>query len=150
MIARSYRMAIWLGGLALLAAAMIDTCAVVARNANMGFHGSIELIQAAVLIAGAIGLVVAVGSRTYARVHLLTERVSDDGKIWMERIATLMVAAFFLFILGGSAWIAADLWGGQELSEVMGVPWRWMRLFANLCFVVAILIAMRQLSAPRR
>jgi TRAP-type C4-dicarboxylate transport system permease small subunit len=150
MIARSYRMAIWLGGLALLAAAMIDTCAVAARNANMGFHGSIELIQAAVLIAGAIGLVVAVGSRTYARVHLLTERVSAGGKIWMERVATLMVATFFLCILGGSAWIAADLWGGQELSEVMGVPWRWMRLFANLCFVIAILIAMRQLWAPRR
>lgn len=150
MIARTYRMAIWFGGLALLAAAMIDSCAVVARNANMGIHGSIELIQAAVLIAGAIGLVVAIGSRTYARVHLLTERASASGKIWMERVAILMVAIFFLCILGGSSWIAADLWGGQELSEVMGVPWRWMRLFANLCFVIACLIAIRQIWAPRR
>jgi len=150
MIARTYRLAIWLGGLALLAAAMIDTVSVTGRNLGSGFHGSIELIQAAVLVAGAIALAIAVGSRTYARVHLLTERVSDSGKLWMERAAIVLVALFFLFILAGSTWIAADLWSGQELSEVMGVPWRWMRLFANLCFVAAILIALRQLWGPRR
>jgi TRAP-type C4-dicarboxylate transport system permease small subunit len=145
-----YRSAIWLGGTALLAAALIDSVSVLARNLATSLHGSIELIQVAILIAGALGLVVAVANRTYARVHLMTDRLSDSAKPWMERIAAGAVGAFFAFVLAGSVWIAIDLWQGQELSEVLGLPWRWLRLFANLCFLAAILVLLRHCWKPGR
>jgi TRAP-type C4-dicarboxylate transport system permease small subunit len=150
MTARLYKVAIWVGGLALLAAALIDTGAVLARNLMSSLHGSIELIQAAVLIAGALALAIAVASHTYARVHLITERLGPSAKLWLDRFTAITVAAFFLCLLTGSAWIAADLWHGQELSEVIGVPWRWMRLFANLCLLAAIVILLRQCWRPKR
>ena len=84
MTARLYKVAIWVGGLALLAAALIDTGAVLARNLMSSLHGSIELIQAAVLIAGALALAIAVASHTYARVHLITERLGPSAKLWLE------------------------------------------------------------------
>lgn len=150
MTGRLYKTAIWVGGLSLLGAALIDTGSVLARNLATSIHGSIELIQVAILIGGALGLVIAVASRTYARVHLLTDRLSDAGKSRMDRFAALAVAAFFLCILAGAGWIAADLWNGQELSEVMGVPWRWMRLFANLCFAAAVIILLRHIFGRKK
>ncbi len=150
MTRRLYIASIWVGGLSLLAAALIDTVSVLARNLATTLHGSIELIQVAVLIAGAIGLAVAVASHTYARVHLLTDRLKDKSRLWMDRFAAVAAAAFFLCILAGSAWIAADLWHGHEHSEVMGVPWSWLRLFANLCFLIAILILLRHVWRPRK
>lgn len=149
MTGRLYRATIWVAGLALLAAAMIDTIAVLARNLATSLHGSIELIQVAVLIGGSLGMVVAVATSTYARVHVITERLSGAARVWMERLASAAVALVFLFLLAGSLWIAADLWHGHELSEVMGVPWRLLRLFANLCFFVAILILLRHCWRPK-
>jgi len=149
MTERLYKAAIWVGGLALLAAALIDTIAVFARNLASSLHGSIELIQVAVLIAGSLGLVIAVSSRTHARVHVISERLEGAAKTWLDRLASAAVAAFFLCLLAGSLWIAADLWDGHELSEVMSVPWRLLRLFANLCFFVALLILLRQCWRPK-
>lgn len=150
MTGRLHKAAIWAGGIALLMAAMIDTVAVLARNLATSLHGSIELIQVAILIAGALALVIAVANCTYARVHLMTDRLSGPAKIWMDRLAFATVAAFFVFLLAGSAWIAADLWHGQELSEVMGVPWCLLRLFANLCFFIAIVVLVRHCWRPKR
>lgn len=149
MAGRIYRSAIWLGGSALLLAAMIDLASVLARNLASSIHGAIELIQVALLIAGSLGLVVAIASRTHARVHMLTDRLSDAGKTVMGRATALAVATFFLCLLAGSGWIALDLWNSQEYSEVVGVPWRWLRAFANACFFAAVLILLRQMWKPR-
>ena len=52
---------IWTGGAALLAATAIDTIAVIGRQVGYSVHGAIELIQAAVLAAGAVALIAATG-----------------------------------------------------------------------------------------
>ena len=150
MTGRLHKAAIWVGGIALLIAAMIDTVSVLARNLATSLHGSIELIQVAILIAGALGLVVAVSNCTYARVHLMTDRLSGPARVWMDRLAFATVAIFFLCLLAGSLWIAADLWNGHELSEVVGVPWWLLRLFANLCFCIAIGVLVRHCWRPKR
>ncbi|MBV9883316.1 MAG: TRAP transporter small permease subunit [Sphingomonadaceae bacterium] len=149
MTSRLYRASIWLGGTALLAAASIDAASVLARNLATSVHGSIELIQVAVLIAGSLGLVVALVNNTYARVHLLTDRVPASARRLMERMAAAATGVFFILLLAGSVWIAIDLWQGQELSEVVGVPWRWLRLFANMCFAAAILVLLRHCWRPK-
>ena len=59
---------------------------------------------------------------------------------------TLFLAA----LLAGSGWIAFDLWSAHEESELVGVPWRWMRLFANVVFLAIILALLGQAIKSKR
>ena len=138
------RAVVWLGGGALLAATLIDTVAVIGRNAGFAINGAIELIQAAVLVAGGVALVLATIAHAHARVHLLLDRLPPTYKLLAERGSALVTALFFAAMLTGSLWISADLWGAHELSELVAVPWRWLRLFANLCLLGAVLALLRQ------
>lgn len=134
---------VWLGGLALIAATGIDTLAVIGRHTGFPIHGSIELIQAAVLVAGALAMVSATLSDTHAKVHLLLDRLSPPRRELAERLCSLGSVAFFAALLVGSGWLAADLWHSHEQSELVGVPWRWLRLFANLCFAALVVLSIR-------
>jgi TRAP-type transport system small permease protein len=134
----------WLGGMALLAATLLDTVSVIGRNAGFAIHGVIELIQAAVLVAGGIALVMATLAGAHARVHLVLDRLTMQHKVTAERAAALLTALLFAAMLAGSAWLAVELWGAHETSELLGVPWRWMRLFANLCLLGAVAVLLRQ------
>ena len=67
--------AIWVGGGALLAATAIDTFAVIGRQIGLPLRGAIELIQAAVLVAGCIALVLATHVDRHARVPWLWLRL---------------------------------------------------------------------------
>ncbi len=135
---------VWLGGIALLAATIIDTYAVIGRSIGAPQHGSIELIQTAVLVAGALALVAATLARNHARVHLVIDRLPPGAKSIALRLSTLFMAVFFAGLFAGSLWISLDLWSAHEVSELLGVPWRWLRAFANVGLIAAILILIRQ------
>lgn len=135
---------IWTGGAALLAATAIDTIAVIGRQAGFAIHGAIELIQAAVLVAGALALVLATAAGTHAQVRIVVERFGR-ARPWVERLSELLAALFFAALLAGSVWLAADLWNSHEISEVAGVPWRWMRLAANLALGAMLVLTVRDL-----
>jgi TRAP-type C4-dicarboxylate transport system permease small subunit len=136
--------AILVGGLALLAATAIDTLAVIGRNVGVPLTGSIELMQAAVLVSGALGLVIATIEQSHARVRLLVDRLPPRQRAFADRLSDVLTLIFFLALLAGSVWLAADLWNAHEQSEWLGVPWRLLRLFANLCLLaVSILLLFR-------
>lgn len=136
--------AILVGGLALLAATAIDTLAVIGRNVGLPLTGSIELMQAAVLVSGAIGLVIATVEQSHARVRLLVDKLSPRWRALADRLSNLLTLIFFLALLAGSVWLAIDLRDAHEQSEWLGVPWRLLRLFANLClFAVCVLMLFR-------
>ena len=137
---------IWTGGLALLAATAFDTLAVIGRQVGFALHGTIELIQAAVLIAGSLALIAATAANNHARVRLLVSRL-DRSREWFERGSDLLTALFVLALLAGSSWLAVDLWSSHEVSEIAGVPWRWLRLFAN--FALAVVAALALLAFVR-
>lgn len=130
------------GGLALLAATAVDTVAVIGRNIGLPLTGSIELMQAAVLVSGGIGLVIATIEQSHARVRLIVDRLSPKWRVLGDRASDALTAIFVLALLAGSAWLAADLWGAHEQSELLGIPWRLLRLIANLSLlaVCAILV----------
>ena len=132
---------IWTGGIALLAATAFDTVAVIGRQVGFAVHGTIELIQAAVLIAGSLALIAATAANNHARVRLLVNRL-DRSREWLERGSDLLTALFVLALLAGSGWLAIDLWSSHEVSEIAGVPWRWLRLFANLALAVVAALAL--------
>lgn len=137
------------GGMALLAATGIDAISVIGRHVGLPFRGSIELVQLAVLVAGTLALLVATVDRSHAKVHLLVDRMSDAARASLDRVSALLGALFFAALLAGSVWLMADLWSGHEESEVIGVPWRWMRLFAN-GVLAAIVMALLSQAIRRR
>lgn len=139
---------IWTGGAALLAATAVDTAAVIGRQAGFAVHGAIELIQAAVLVAGAIALIAATVTNNHARVRILIERLGR-ARPWAERGGDILTVLFLAALLVGSTWLAADLWSSHEVSEIAGVPWRWLRLFANLALATMIVLIVRDLVRGR-
>ncbi len=142
-------MAVWAGGAALLVATGADTLAVIGRRIGVPLQGSIELIQAAVLVAGSLAMVIATASDNHARVRRMIERLSR-GREAADRASDLLTGIFFACLLAGSVWLAVDLWGSHEISEIVGVPWRWLRLFANLCLVTIVLITLRRVVRGHR
>jgi len=144
------RAAIWLGGAALLAATLIDTLAVICRHIGWPITGSIEAMQAVVLVAGSLGLVIATWEDSHARVGLVVERLSAGARRvadWLSEVATL---AFVVALLIGSIWLAADLWPGHEQSELLGVPWAVLRAIANISLGAVALLLVLRLAGSRK
>ena len=143
------RLLVWTGGIALLAATAIDTIAVIGRHVGLPLTGSIELMQAAVLVSGAVGLLVATIEQSHARVHLVVERLAPLQRKVADRLSDVLTFLFCLALLAGSGWIAAELWTAHEQSELVGVPWRVLRLIANLCLLGVCLTLLWRIVRPR-
>ncbi|QZH74263.1 MAG: TRAP transporter small permease subunit [Erythrobacter sp.] len=124
---------IWIGGLALLAATLVDTLAVIGRNVGLPVPGSIELMQAIVLVSAAIGIVIATWEDSHARVRLVVERLGAGGRRLADLASDLLSLLFVIALLAGSVWLAIDLWYGHEQSEIVGIPWAVLRIIANVC-----------------
>ena len=126
----------------MLAAMAVDTFAVVGRNIGVPIVGSIELVQAAILVSGTVALALATIANCHARVRLVTDRIGDGSRAFLDRLSCLATALFFVALAWGSIWLAVDLWSGHERSELLGVPWRVLRLIANAGLVSCVLIAL--------
>jgi TRAP-type C4-dicarboxylate transport system permease small subunit len=127
-----------LGSFGLLAATAADSLAVAGRHTGMHFIGSIELVQAAVVLLAATAMLVVTIGRGHATVHIVTERLSKPAAARLARIADLISAIAFLILAAGSAWVLAELWDGFEQTELLHIPLRWLRL---LWVVLAVLVA---------
>lgn len=143
------RIAVWTGGAALLAATAVDTLAVVGRNIGLPLVGSIELVQAAVLVSGVFGLIFATAGDDHARVRIVTDRLGRLRRT-VDLLGPLSMALFFAALLAGTVWLAADLWDGHERSELLGVSWRALRLTANLGLAACIIVALAAMFGRNR
>jgi len=121
-----------LGGAALLAAMSIDGLAVIGRHIGLPLLGSIEAVQAAVLVAGCVALLVATRAKRHARVHLLVDRCPPRVAAALQRAGFLLGAALFVALAFASAWIASELWNGYEESEWLHIPYAPLRWLAVL------------------
>lgn len=146
---RPMRIIIWIGGIALLAATLIDAVAVIGRHVGLPLTGSIEIMQAVVLVSGSLGLLVATAEQSHARVHLLVARLGPRGRSLADRLSDLLTLAFCAALLVGSGWIAVELWASQEQSELTAIPWRVLRLIANACLLGMCVILLRRIIRPR-
>lgn len=122
-----------LGGGALLLAAAVDLVAVAGRNAGFPLRGSIELVEAAVLVFGSMSMVVATMTGAHASIRLLTDRLSPTARRVLDTFALALSALFFAAVFAGSAWIALELWRGYEHSELLRIPYRPLRLLSLAC-----------------
>jgi TRAP-type C4-dicarboxylate transport system permease small subunit len=135
------------GSAGLLVATASDAIAVAGRHLGFRLIGSIELVQAAVvLLASAAMLAVTIG-RGHASVHMVTSRLGPRARVRLARAAALGSAAVFLLLAAGSAWIVAELWSGHEQTELLHLPLRWLRL---LWVVFAFLVAVEFIRSAGR
>ena len=144
------RTIIWIGGLALLAATAVDTAAVIGRHVGLPIPGSIEMMQAIVLISGMVAILVATIESSHARVKLVVSRLSPRRRLLADRLSDLLTLAFVAALLVGSAWIAWDLRDAHEQSELLGIPWMLLRLVAGGLLVACCGVLARRVIAPQR
>ena len=133
------------GGVALLCAMAADFIAVIGRHTGFSLVGAIEIVQALVLISGSIAIVIAPYERSHAVVHLLVDRLSPGPKLWFGRINALFSTLFFVAATFGSGWIAIDMIGAHEVSELLDIPMLPLRLLCAFCAALCALLFARQL-----
>lgn len=117
-----------LGSFGLLAATAADSVAVAGRHTGFHLIGSIELVQAAVVLLAATAMLMVTIGRGHATVHIVTERLSTRAAARLGRVTDLISAVAFAILAAGSAWVLAELWDGYEQTELLHIPLRWLRL----------------------
>ena len=125
----------YVGAAGLLFAIGADAVAVLGRHLGIPLLGSIELMQAAILLTSSAAIVLATVANKHAVVHLLIDRLSPRRRAVMERVHALLSAVFFAALAVGSVWIAYDLRDGHEQSELLRIPYAPLRIVS----IVAVL-----------
>lgn len=127
-----------IGSIGLLGAMAADSLAVLGRHLGLPILGSIEIVQACVVLLASASMLGATLRGTHARVHILIDRLHGAGKRLLLRCSDFLGAVVFLVFAIGSIWIARELWNGHEHSELLHIPLRWLRA---LWVVTALTIA---------
>ena len=141
----------WVGAIGLLIAMTVDALAVVGRHIKSPFLGSIEIVQACIVVAASAAMVGCTVSRGHAAVHILLERISPAAKGWLERFADLLGALTTGLLFFGSIWIVADLWNGHEHTELLKMPLAPLRLFwCGSALLMTVLFLARVFAAKPR
>jgi TRAP-type C4-dicarboxylate transport system permease small subunit len=139
----------YLGAAALLLAMAADAIAVLGRHIGMPLLGSIELVQAAMLVASSAAIVSATMAGKHAVVHLLIDRLSPIARAVMQRIHSALCAIFFLALPAGSIWIAIDLRGSYEQSELLQIPYAPLRLISIASVLAVALVYLKRVVKGR-
>lgn len=139
----AYRWLVISGGSAMLLAVAVELVAVLGRLLALPLPGSIELVQVAVTVSGALGLVVATLHGSHAHVRLLLERLEPSCARRLQRCNRLAAALFFLLLAAGSAWLALDLWSSFEETEIWRVSYAPLRILVTLATLAVALLFLR-------
>jgi TRAP-type C4-dicarboxylate transport system permease small subunit len=134
------------GGCSLLAAMAIETVTVLVRNAGITIYGSIEMVEAAILISSSCALIVATLNRSHAKVRILHNRLSGNSRKYVDFLNNLCSAFFFLALTVGQVWIASDMWNAYEQSEVLAIPYFPLRCAALVATFVTGLAYLYRLT----
>lgn len=138
-----------IGSLALLVAMAADAIAVAGRHLKLPLLGSIEIVQACVVLAASAATIGTTLAGGHMIVTLLTERLSRERAASLRRLADGASALFFAAIAAGSIWMAVELWGEHEISETLGIPIRWLRVVWCLSATATTLLFLRDALRPR-
>ena len=146
------RLCFLVGAAGLLVAMATDALAVVGRHVRFPLLGSIEIVQAAVVMAASAAMVGATVTRGHATVHILLERLSPRARGSLEGLASLLAAAAAAAFLAGSLWIAIELWDGHERTELLQLPLKPLRLFwcASAALMTVLFLAQALRPRPRK
>lgn len=126
------------GSIGLLTAMSADSLAVLGRHIGWPLLGSIEIVQASVVLLAAAAMLGTTLMGKHARAHLVIDRLGPRGQRWLLACADALSALVFFWFAAGACWVALELWHGHEHSELLHIPWRWLRV---VWIVASLLIA---------
>lgn len=145
------RVAFFVGAIGLVLATATDSLAVIGRHTGVTFLGSIEIVQSAVVLAASGAIITATLARSHAAVHILTEKLAPIAAKRLASGAAALSALMFLAVALGSGWLLIEGWNGHERTELLLIPFRWLRLvWTGASLVVAILFAAQALRMRSR
>ena len=136
-----------LGGIPLVLAMLVEFITVVGRQTSFMFLGSIEAVQVAILLSSATAMVLATLARSHAKVRVLLNRSDARFRTVLTIFNALCGALFFLALVVGSVWLAVDMWGAHEQSELLALPYFPLRCFVAICMSVVAVLYVRRLLA---
>jgi TRAP-type C4-dicarboxylate transport system permease small subunit len=140
-----------LGSAGLLVAMAADAAAVAGRHIGLPFLGSIEMVQAAMIVAASAAIAGSTMRHGHAAVHVVIERLSPVLRRRCQTLADTLSALFFLVLAAGSIWLVVDLWRGAERSELLGLPLKPLRLvWCASALLVASVFAARAIRPGER
>lgn len=139
-----------LGVFALASAMATDAIAVAGRHLGVALLGSIEVMQALIVLLATSAMLITTLVDGHARVRIVLEKVSQSAVLRLERLSDIASAAAFLWLALGSIWLASDLWNGAEVTEILNLPLRWLRVvWIGGCLVIAALFLAHARSRGR-
>jgi TRAP-type C4-dicarboxylate transport system permease small subunit len=102
------------------------------------------------LVAASAAIVSATLVDKHAVVHLLIDRLSTRARSVMDRVHAALCAVFFVALAAGSIWIALDLRGGNEESELLHIPYAPLRMVSIVAVLAVALIYILRIAGLRR
>ncbi len=145
------RAAFLVGSTGLLAAMSADALAVLGRHIGLPLLGSIEIVQASVVLLASAAMVAATLNSKHARAHLLIDRLGRRGRRVLLGLSDGISACVFLWFTAGSIWIAAEMWHGHEHSELLHIPWSWLRMtWIAASLLIAVVFLARAIRGADR
>lgn len=125
------------GSAGLMAALAADCAAVLGRHLGFVVIGSIELFQVAMVVAISSGVLLVSLLNRHVAVDFVIARASDHMRARLAVITHFTLALTFGIITGASAWIAAELWTTDEMTELLQIRLAPFRLVWLCCCTVA-------------
>lgn len=122
------RTAFVVGSIGLLTAMLADSLAVLGRHVGWPLLGSIEIVQASVVLLASAAMLGTTIVGKHARAHLVIDRLGPRGQRWLLACSDALSAVVFFWFAAGACWVAFELWHGHEHSELLHIPWRWLRV----------------------
>lgn len=149
-VTKGQKLLVALGATGLFAAMGADGIAVLGRHAGFTLLGAIEIFQAALVMSLSCAVLLASVMERHAAVDLLLGRVPPTVRRRLAIIGRASLAVTFGLICAGSAWVAYELWGTHEMTEIIGIAVLPLRLIwtvacglATLYFAVTFVRALR-------
>jgi TRAP-type C4-dicarboxylate transport system permease small subunit len=139
----------YVGAAGLLTMMVVETLSVLGRHLGWPLLGALEIIQTAILLAACAAMVTATLTDAHATVHLVVDRLPPRLRRGLARLGALLSALFFAGLLAGSLWLASDFWNAHEESEVLGIPFRPLRLVVCLAAGAIAVVFTRRAIASR-
>lgn len=136
------RAAFLIGGTGLFVATATDSIAVLGRHVGFTLLGSIEVVQTCIVLIASSAMIFATLKGTHAAVHILTERLAPVTAGRLAQAASFLSLSMFLLLSAGCIWLAVDLWGGYERTELLHIPILPLRLLqiAALLFIATLFL----------
>lgn len=125
------------GSAGVLGAMLTDGVAVAGRHLGLPLTGSIELSQLFIVLLASCSIALATLHGVHATVDLLHQRLGPKAQLVLLRLAALLGLAFLAAMVAGSAWLASDLWGGNEHTELLHIPIAPLRVVFVACGLIA-------------